>query len=209
MTRILLISGSTREGSLHSAALRTAARLTPPDTSATLYDGLSYLPAFVPGEQNPHYAVTNLRHRVDEADAVLFCTPEYAGSLPGSLKNLLDGLVDFGDLEGKPVAWLSVAGGGQDDGARQTLETVLGHGNARVLRHACIRVPLSMSAVNGQGLVTDPQLHTALGDMLDALIRSLVAPAPKQSPSWQVYSSVYPVVQRRETPTVHNWRAQK
>ena len=199
MTRILLISGSTREGSLHSAALRTAARLTPPDLTATLYDGLSYLPAFVPGEQNPHYAVSNLRHRVDEADAVLFCTPEYAGSLPGSLKNLLDWLVDFGDLEGKPVAWLSVAGGGQDDGARQTMETVLGHGNDRVLRHA---------AVSAQGLVTDPQLHTALLDMLDALVRSLATPTPKQSPSWQVYSSVYPVVQRRETPAVHNWRAQ-
>jgi NAD(P)H-dependent FMN reductase len=209
MTRILLISGSTREGSLHSAALRTAARLTAPDVTATLYDGLSYLPAFAPGEQDPHYAVTNLRHRVDEADAVLFCTPEYAGSLPGSLKNLLDWLIDFGDLEGKPVAWLSVAGGGQDDGARQTLETALGHGNARVLRHACIRVPLTMGAVNSQGLVTAPQLHAALADRLDALTRSLVAPAPRQSPSWQAYSSVYPLVQRRESPTVHNWRAQK
>ena len=209
MTRILLISGSTREGSLHSAALRTAARLTPPDSTATLYDGLSYLPAFVPGEPNPNFAVTNLRHRVDEADAVLFCTPEYAGSLPGSLKNLLDWLVDFGDLEGKPVAWLSVAGGGQDDGARQTLEVVLGHGNARVLRHACIRVPLSMTSVDSQGLVTDPQLHAALRDMLAALIRSLTTPEPKKAPSWQVYSSVYPVVQqRRENPTVRNWPAQ-
>ena len=78
-----------------------------------------------------------------------------------------------------------------------------------MLRHACIRVPLSMAAVNAQGLVTDPQLHTALLDMLDALTRSLAAPAPRQSPSWQVYSSVYPVIQRRENPTVHNWPAQK
>jgi len=195
MMRILLISGSTREGSLHTAALRTAARFAPAEITASLYDGLRGLPAFVPGEQTPD-AVTFLRHRVNGADALLFCTPEYAGSLPGSLKNLLDWLADGGELDGKPVAWLSVAAPGQADGAYATLDTVLAHGNARVLRPACIRVPLSLSMVDAQGIVTDPRLHMALLDMLQALTRSLAAREPRQQPSWQAYSSVYPVLSR-------------
>lgn len=206
MTRILLISGSTREGSLHTAALRTAARFAPPDITATLYGDLRHLPAFVPGAQAPPGDVVLLRRQVEAADAVLFSTPEYAGSLPGSLKNLLDWLVDGGELDGKPVAWLSVVAPGQDEGARATLETALSHGNARVLRPACIRVPLSLGVVDTHGIVTDPRLHLALQDMLQVLGRSLDVPQPRKSPSWQAYSSVYPIVARPDTSVFRNGR---
>jgi len=206
MTRILLISGSTREGSLHTAALRTAARFAPSDVSASLYDGLRGLPAFVPGEQPPPDRVTFLRHGINAADAVLFCTPEYAGSLPGSLKNLIDWLADGGELQGKPAAWLSVAAPGQGDGALATLETALSHGGARLLRPACIRVPLHLRSVDAQGYVTDPQLHMALTDMLQALTRSLSVPEQQSQPSWQAYSSVYPVITRRSDSRVGPWR---
>jgi NAD(P)H-dependent FMN reductase len=205
MTRILLIPGSTREDSLHAAVLRTTSKLVPPGITATVYDGLRVLPPFVPGEPAPGSAAL-LRQVVDSADAVLFSTPEFAGSLPGSFKNLLDWLVDGGNLNGKPVAWVSVAAQGQDDGARATLEDVLGHANARLLRPACIRVPVSPAAVDARGVIGDPQLHMALRDMLQVLDRSLTAPRPRPQPSWQAYSSVYPVVPRRDGPTFQTWQ---
>jgi chromate reductase len=208
MTRILLISGSTREGSLHTAALRTAARLAPADITASLYDGLRSLPAFVPAEPTSPGAVALLRHRVNGSDAVLFSTPEYGGSLPGSLKNLLDWLADGGELDGKPAAWLSVAAPGQDEGARATLETVLAHGNARLLRSACIRLPLRPEAVDEQGAVADPRLHMALLDALRALARSVAPPQPRQQPSWQAYSSVFPTVPQPGPPAFRQWPAQ-
>jgi chromate reductase, NAD(P)H dehydrogenase (quinone) len=175
------------------------ARYAPSGITASLYSGLRALPAYLPGAQPPPGEVTYLRRRVDAADAVLFCTPEYAGSLPGSLKNLLDWLIDTRDLDRKPVAWLSVAAAGQDDGARAMLETVLSLANARILRAACIRIPLSPSAVDRQGIVTDQRLHTALLDMLRALTQTLAAPhthRPTPTPSWQAYSSVFPLVDR-------------
>ncbi|MEU4419315.1 NAD(P)H-dependent oxidoreductase [Actinoplanes sp. NPDC024001] len=200
MTRVLLVSGSTRDGSLYTAALRTAVRHAPPGITAVRYDGLAALPAFVPGDPDPGLAVTALRRQVTEADAVLFSTPEYAGSLPGSLKNLLDWLVDGGELTGKPAAWLSVVAPGRDDGARAALESVLGHGGARLLRPACVRLPLEMSAVDGEGIVTDGRLHVALRDMMQALLRCLAAPEQRRPPSWQAHSSLYPVVQRQDSP---------
>ena len=210
MTRILLVSGSTREGSLHTTALRTATRFAPADITTTLYDGLRILPAFAPAEQPLPGTVTVLRHRVATADAVLFCTPEYAGSLPGSLKNLLDWLSEVNGLDGKPVAWLSVGASGQEDGAHTTLETVLAHGGARLLRAACIRIPLSPASVDPHGIVGDPRLHMAVQDVLRTLARSVAAPArPAQPPSWQAYSSVYPVVPRRDPSVVHYGQAQR
>jgi len=196
MTRILLIPGSTRETSLHSAALRTVARFAPTGIPVTMFEGLRTFPAFVPGEQDPP-DVTDLRRRAAAADALLFCTPEYGGSLPGSLKNLLDWLLDGGDLNGKPAAWLSVSPPGQDDGARAALETILEHGRSRVLRPACVRVPLGPEAIGADGLIADARLHLALLDMLQALARMLAAPPPQAAPTWQAASSLYPMVLRR------------
>jgi chromate reductase, NAD(P)H dehydrogenase (quinone) len=207
MTRILLISGNTRDASLHTAALRTAARVAPPEVTAAIYAGLTGLPAFVPGEWSPPEPVSRLRQEVAAADAVLLCTPEFAGSIPGSLKNLLDWLVDGGDLTGKAVTWLSLAMPGDDEGARETLESVLGHAAAKVLRSACIRIPIDPAGVNVDDVVADPQLHQALQDMLATVVRVLAAQR-QPTPSWQQVSSVFPTVQRTTDRPFQNWRAQ-
>jgi chromate reductase len=206
MTRLLLISGSTHEQSVHTAALRTASRLAPADSPAVLYDGLRHLPAYVPGESATPEAVVRLRGRVAEADVLLISTPEYAGSLPGSLKNLLDWLIAGGDLHDKPAAWLSVAAPGQDEGARAALESALGHGNARLLQWASTRIPLTPDVVDAEGLVADPHLHQALTDMLQAFGRFLAVPKAGPKPSWDTYSSVYPVVLRRNPSAASTWR---
>ena len=49
------------------------------------------IPAFVPGEQPAPASVHDLLGRITRAGAVLISTPEYAGSLPGSMKNLPTG----------------------------------------------------------------------------------------------------------------------
>jgi chromate reductase len=205
MTRILLISGDIRGDSMHTAALRTAARFAPDGITATLYGGLRNLPAFVPGEPIQPDPVALLRHRVENCDAILFSTPQYAGSLPGTLKNLIDWLADTGRLADKPAAWVSVsATPDEDEGARRTLETVLAHVRARVLRQACVRIPLPPDVVDEQGLVTDQRLRTALRDVLTGLARTTAGPEPRPVPAWQAYSSVFPVVQRREPGPFRN-----
>lgn len=204
MTRIVLISGSTRDDSLHTAALRTAAGLDVPGVAVTRYDGLRELPAFAPGGVAPEVVALH-RRQVAAADALLFSTPEYAGGLPGSLKNLLDWLVDGGDLQGRPAAWLSLAAPGRDDGALAGLQAALEHGGARLLRAACVRLPLGWEAVGADGTVTDPRLHTALGDVLLALARSQPAQQPRSQPSWQANSSLFPVLSQHDASGPRRW----
>ena len=99
--RILLVSGSTSTGSTNTAALATAAAIAPSQVTSVLYDGLAELPAFNPdldGDRLPA-AAARLRGEIGESDAVLFCSPEYAGTLPGSLKNLLDWTVGGGEFD--------------------------------------------------------------------------------------------------------------
>jgi NAD(P)H-dependent FMN reductase len=172
MTVVLLISGSTRSASTNTAALRTVAALAPADTEIIWYDGLVALPAFNPDDDgSAHSSVVALHQQISDADAVLFCTPEYAGTLPGSFKNLLDWTVGTADLYEKPTAFLNVAALGRGDGAAATLVTVLGYVGAQVEPDACARLPVSRDDIGPDGLVTNVEFRTGALDALTRLTR--------------------------------------
>lgn len=176
-TRILLVSGSTRGGSANTAALRTMRAVAGRPVTAVLYEGLSTLPAFNPDDDREPLppAPAELRREIAAADAVVFCTPEYAGSLPGSFKNLLDWTVGGGELYGKPVAWINVAQQGRGAGAQATLVTVLGYVGATVVESACRRLPVPRDWVGPGGVITDPAFRGAMADALAVLTAGLTA----------------------------------
>lgn len=180
--RLLLVSGSTRTGSTNTAVLRTARLLAPAGVNTTTYEGLSELPAFNPDDDHEPLpmAVVGLRRQIAAADAILFCTPEYAGGLPGSFKNLLDWTVGGEEVSGKPVAWMNISSiaaptGGTD--AYASLSRVLGYLGADIVEPACTRVPMTRDAVGPDGLVTDPDVRLRLAEALAALARHVQAPA--------------------------------
>lgn len=170
MVTVVLVSGSTRAGSTNTAALRTAAELVVPGVVATLWARLVDVPAFVPDDgAEPPAVVAELRHLIDEADAVVFCTPEYAGTLPGSLKNAVDWLVGSGELYRKPVAWINVGAPGRGGGAEATLATVLAYVDADVIAKACIRIPVGRNLVGPDGVVDDADVRARLAAQLAAV----------------------------------------
>ena len=173
--RVLLVSGSTRSGSTNTAALQTMKAMAPELITATLYGGMTELPHFNPDDDHEplHPAVAELRQEIAESDAVMFCTPEYAGALPGSFKNLLEWTVGGGELYGKPAAWINVAAEGRGTGAEASLATVLGYVGAAVIEEACARIPLAREAVGPDGIVHDTGVRERLSDVLHAILRFL------------------------------------
>ncbi|MEV6830496.1 NADPH-dependent FMN reductase [Amycolatopsis sp. NPDC051102] len=139
--------------------LGTVATLTP----TTTYTGLGELPHFNPDDDRDplHPAVAALRAAIEEASALLICTPEYAGGLPGSFKNLLDWTVGGGEIYGKPVAWINASSiaaptGGKD--AHDSLRKVLTYAGAKIVEEGCVRIPISRADV-ADGQVADPDLR--------------------------------------------------
>jgi chromate reductase len=178
-TRILLITGSTRSGSTNTAALRTAGALRDPAIATVLYERLSDLPHFNPDDDfDPLPApVGALREEIGAADGVLFCTPEYAGALPGSFKNLLDWTVGGAEMYGKPVAWINVAGEGRGEHAHASLRTVLGYVGAAIVEPAVARIVVGRDAVGPDGLVADRDVRERIEDALRAFAAA-TRPAP-------------------------------
>jgi chromate reductase len=176
--RILLISGSTRGASTNSALLRTAALCTPLGVSAVVYDGLADLPHFNPDDDRDPLppAVAELRSAIAASSAMLFCTPEYAGTLPGSFKNLLDWTVGGTEIAGKPVAWVNAAADPRRGaGATATLRTVLGYVQAQIVEDACRHVPVPSESAR-EGLIADQATRAAVRDVLSALVGAASAP---------------------------------
>lgn len=169
--RLLLLNGSLRRDSVNGALLRTVLAVVPAGITAELYGGMGQLPHFNPDEDHAPLppAVEALREAVARADAVLICTPEYAGALPGSFKNLLDWTVGSVVLDRKPVAWVncSVNPAGAGD-AHASLRLVLGYVGAQVIEEACTHLPVPRTRIEGDGLIHD-------GGLLDALRRTLAA----------------------------------
>ena len=167
--RLLLICGSTRDGSSNALALRALQEIDLPDLTTDYYTGLRRIPAFVPEMHPVPAAVRDLLRRIAEADAVMFSTPEYAGGLPGALKNLLDWTVGGGELYRKPAAWIDVANPDRGQGARAQLATVLGYVGAHIVTAACVHVTLLR--VDGTVTLGDParqELATAAAALVAA-----------------------------------------
>jgi len=184
VTEILLVSGSLRAGSTNSALLRTARVAAPDGIEATLYGGMATLPHFNPDDDAEGVpvaaAVADLRASIGRADAVLLCTPEYAGALPGALKNLLEWTVGDAGLYGKPVAWVNVSGAAAPSGgadAHDSLRKVLRYVGADVVEAACARIPLSRDRAGADGLIGDPAVRARLAEVLSALAACPTGPA--------------------------------
>ncbi|MGW6575760.1 NADPH-dependent FMN reductase [Streptomyces sp. NPDC054945] len=169
---ILLLSGSLRTGSSNESVLRTAQAVAPAHVRIVLYAGLAALPHFNPDDDiDPLPApVAELRAAIGAATAILICAPEYAGTLPGSFKNLLDWTVGGTEICDKPVAWVNAAAAGRGRGAEATLRTVLGYTGADIVESACVSVPVDRGTVGVDGIITDEGVREQLGAVLGRLL---------------------------------------
>jgi chromate reductase, NAD(P)H dehydrogenase (quinone) len=92
--RVLAVSGSLRADSHNTNLLRAAVDAAPEGIEVELFDPalIRDLPIYdqdLEDEEVPA-SVARLREQWSAADAILFATPEYNGSVPGGLKNAID-----------------------------------------------------------------------------------------------------------------------
>jgi chromate reductase, NAD(P)H dehydrogenase (quinone) len=164
--KILGVSGSLRAESYNTALLREAAKLAPAGAELELWDGLADLPIYDQDlEADVPESVRRLREDWGSADAILFATPEYNGSVPGGLKNAVDWASrPKGEA---PLLNQTVAVVGASQGqfgalwAQQDLRRILGIAGARVVGEP---VPVSRAHAG-----FDEAVYEGLRETLEAL----------------------------------------
>jgi len=114
MSHIAIISTSVRVGrKSHNVALHLEHTLKPTSNTVDLIDLMGYgFPVFderLKFMKEPSAAILEFAERIRKADGVIIVTPEYNGSFPASLKNVIDLLTE--DWKGKPISFCTVSGG--------------------------------------------------------------------------------------------------
>jgi chromate reductase len=171
VTRLLAINGSLRGGSYNGALLRAAASAVPEGSDFVVWRGLADIAPFSE-DLAASVCVEGLRAELVQADAVLFATPEYNGSVPGALKNALDWVSQpfaTNPLRGKPVAVIGASQGLFGAvWAQAELRKVLATMGARVDQRE-LPVPRAHEAFTADGALREP----ALGARLRAIVVDL------------------------------------
>ncbi|MGV3572336.1 MAG: NADPH-dependent FMN reductase [Ramlibacter sp.] len=171
--KVLGISGSLRQGSYNSMALRAARKLAPQGIEIEIAD-IAGVPLYnddlrAAGEPP---AVAQLKAQVRAADAVLLVSPEYNFSVPGVLKNTLDWLSRPPEppFDGKPVAIMGASGGPLGTARGQYhLRQVLVYMNTFTVNKPEVFIGNAQAKFNADGELTDETTAKFITDLLLAL----------------------------------------
>jgi len=176
---ILGLCGSLRQGSHNRRLLDAAAAELPLGETLDVFESLTEIPPYNTDSDNPDsepQAVAALRDAITAADAVLIATPEYNSSVPGQLKNALDWAsrpFPNNSLRNKPVAVIGAATGLFGAvWAQAELRKVLTAIGADVVDEE-LPVGQAHNAFTGEGGLADPDLASALADLMDQLLHKI------------------------------------
>ncbi|GAA3861961.1 hypothetical protein GCM10022381_02780 [Leifsonia kafniensis] len=176
MANILMISGSVRHGSVNSSVIATAAELMPNGVTPVIYTCLADLPHFNPDlDREPlPQSVVELRRLIAESSALFLSSPEYAGAMPGALKNLLEWTVGGTETTDKPTGWVnSSTMPNRAAGTYASLRIVLDYTDASVIDQACADVPVPRSSIGEDGIVQDAAIRSEISHALTALVLAI------------------------------------
>jgi chromate reductase len=170
--RVLAVSGSLRADSYNTRLLEEAATAAPAGVEVELFDPalIAELPLYDQDleDAGAPASVERLREAWAGADAILFATPEYNGSVPGGLKNAIDwaSRPKFeAALTNRTVAVIGTSSGQFGAmWAQQDLKKILGIAGARVVGEG---LPVSR-AQDG----FPEQLHEQLREVLQLLVEA-------------------------------------
>lgn len=181
--RILGIPGSLREQSYNRLLLGAGASALPEGVYLDIYEGLAQIPPFDEDDETPT-TVRSWRNAVAGAQAVLIATPEYNGSIPGQLKNALDWAsrpFPNNVFRGKPVAVVGASTGLFGAvWAQADLRRVLGKMGAQVIDEE-LPVGQAHQAFRPDGALKDPEMRSALADLLGLLIDAVPVPEERSA----------------------------
>lgn len=143
--RVVTLCGSHHSGSTNAVVLTTIARrLADAGVEVEPLRVDDDVPSFRPESiDRPPDAVLALRDAFGAADGAVFAVPEYAGGLPGWVKNITDWMVGVAAFYERPVVVASAATAGGANAIEQLARTLTWQG-AYVVATASIAAPLTI-----------------------------------------------------------------
>lgn len=170
--KILGISGSTKPNSTNSLILNHLQELFYDTLELHIFNGIDKLPHFNPelDEKSLPVEVKEFRELIEKSDGVLFCTPEYVFSLPGSLKNAIEWSVSTTVFSNKPVAMIVAAASGEK--AYESLSLILTTIEAILPDRSKLLIQGAKGKIDKEG-IKDATVKKRIQEVITSLMESI------------------------------------
>ncbi len=159
---VLAIVGSASRNSSNEKLVDWFVQQTSHVFDVTVIRDLKVLPHFDPelSASDPPTEILEFRFAVEQASAVLICSPEYVFSIPSGLKNVLEWCVATTIFAEKPVGIITASAGGEM--AHEELQMILRTLTADLTPETCLLIQGVKGKVAVDGTIVDPETERAL-----------------------------------------------
>ena len=167
---ILGICGSASPDSANLSLLKYLGDLGKAELIMEILDNLTELPHFQTTltENNVPEKIISLRKKIDKADGVIICSPEYVFSIPSGLKNVLEWCVSTTVFSEKPVGLITASASGIK--GHKELKLIMETIQGTFVEETTLLIQGIKGKVNTEGEITDQNTRNHLDKFLSAFV---------------------------------------
>lgn len=168
---IFAIVGSASRNSSNQKLVENFVKMTIDDFNVTVYSDLKLLPHFDPelSIENTPREVLDFRENVNQADAILICTPEYVFSIPSGLKNVIEWCIAVTVFSDKPIGIITASANGEK--GHQELQLIMRTLMTKFTEDTTLLIQGIKGKINEQGEITNSDTLAQLTKFIDAFKR--------------------------------------
>lgn len=173
MKNVLAIIGSASVQSSNLRLVENFIELTKEQVNTSIIEDLRTLPHFQPklSIDNTPKEVLEFRQKIEQADAILICTPEYIFSIPSNVKNAMEWCVATTIFDQKPVGIITASAHGQK--GHEELQLIMKTIGALFTDETTLLIQGIKGRMTIDGKITDEKTYQQLVAFTKAFIHAL------------------------------------
>ena len=153
--KIFAIVGSASKHSANEHLLKFIAQQLRNEFDVFIFNELKLLPHFDPEAtiDNPPKSVADFRNKINEANGIIICTPEYVFSIPSGLKNAIEWCVATTVFSDKPVGLITASAHGAK--GHEELQLIMRTVMAKFTEETTLLIQGIKGKINERGEIVD------------------------------------------------------
>jgi len=153
--KIFAIVGSASKHSANEHLLKFIAQQLRNEFDVFIFNELKLLPHFDPEAtiDNPPKSVADFRNKINEANGIIICTPEYVFSIPSGLKNAIEWCVATTVFSDKPVGLITASAHGAK--GHEELQLIMRTVMAKFTEETTLLIQGVKGKINERGEIID------------------------------------------------------
>ncbi|AOW20735.1 NADPH-dependent FMN reductase [Urechidicola croceus] len=174
---IVGICGSASRNSANLTILKWIAELNKSDFNLEIVDDLTELPHFKTEltDKNVPEQIVDFRNKIENADGIIICTPEYVFSIPSGLKNMIEWCVSTTVFSDKPIGLITASTSGKK--GHEELKLIMETIQTKFTNETTLLIQGIKGKVNTNGEISDNKTETELKKFIESFEKLIRKPA--------------------------------